>query len=212
MVLKTEVEETTGFFRGKECINENLNTWFFPRFERKTAQSSVIFFLAICQKAIYDCSGALRGKDKIWEKFSQLWHKFVAWVSILVLRVQGNIWGRKCLKNFIFSHVLVSSKLFSFLVNLFFGRVTNHAIYVSGDVFSRNDFFEGTLCLYNFFQSLNWKNLDFCQLFRHRCQNCILRAQRNIRGKTCSSKTIISTLFLIFEPHKLDSEKRMSSS
>ena len=29
------------------------------------------FFLAICQKAIYDCSGAFRGKGKNWDKFWQ---------------------------------------------------------------------------------------------------------------------------------------------
>ena len=44
MFLKTEVQVTTGFFRGKECINENFNTWFFPEFERKTAPISVNFF------------------------------------------------------------------------------------------------------------------------------------------------------------------------
>ena len=44
MVLKIEVQVTTGFFRGKECINENFNTWFSPEFERKTAPTSVNFF------------------------------------------------------------------------------------------------------------------------------------------------------------------------
>ena len=42
------------------------------------------FFLAICQKAIYDCRGAFRGNGKVWDKFWQFWHEFVAWVSILL--------------------------------------------------------------------------------------------------------------------------------
>ena len=44
MVLETEFQVTTGFFPGKECINKNFNSWFFPEFERKTAPISVNFF------------------------------------------------------------------------------------------------------------------------------------------------------------------------
>ena len=121
-------------------------------------------------------------------------------MSILVLCVQGNLWGRKCLNNIMFFHVLLSSKLFSFLVKLFFGRAANRAIYESGDVFSRNDFFEETLCLYNFFQSLSGRNLDFCQLFWQRCQNCILRS-RNSEEKRVLPKQWFQHCFWILS-HK----------
>ena len=71
MVLETEVQVTTGFFPGKECINENFNSWFFSGIWAENCSDIGEFFLAICQKAIYDCRGAFIGKRKNWDKFWQ---------------------------------------------------------------------------------------------------------------------------------------------
>ena len=71
-------------FRGKECINENLNTWFFPEFERKTAPSSVNFFWRSVKRQSMTAEELLEEKVKNEISFDSLCHKFLAWVSFLL--------------------------------------------------------------------------------------------------------------------------------
>ena len=89
MVLKTEVQVTTGFFRGKECIKENITTWFFPKFERKTAPISVNFFWRSVKRQSMTAAELLEEKVKVEINFDSLCHKFLTWVSFLLSTSPG---------------------------------------------------------------------------------------------------------------------------
>ena len=89
MLLKTEFQVITRFFRGKECINENLNTWFLPEIERKTAPSSLNFFWRSVKRQSMTAEELLEKKVKFETNFDSLCHKFLAWVSFLLSTCPG---------------------------------------------------------------------------------------------------------------------------
>ena len=89
MVLKTEVQVTTGFFPGEECNNENFNSWIFPEFERKTAPISLNFFWPSVRRQSVTAGELLEEKVKIEIKFDRLCLKFLAWVSFMLSTCPG---------------------------------------------------------------------------------------------------------------------------
>ena len=89
MVLKTEVQVTTGIFRGKECTKDNLNTWFFPKLERKTAPMSVNCFWRFLKRQSMTAEELLEEKVKVEINFDSLCHKFLTWVSFLLSTSPG---------------------------------------------------------------------------------------------------------------------------
>ena len=135
MVLKTEVQVTTGFFRGKECIKENLNTWFFPKFKRKTAPISVNFFCRSAKGQSMTAEELLEEKVKVEINFDRLCLKFLTWVSFLHSTSPGEPFEEEIVSINYFSPFFSSRKLFRFL-GKFFGKAARWAIYVTGDVFS----------------------------------------------------------------------------
>ena len=42
------------------------------------------FSVVFCQNAFYASRGAFGGLNEVWDNFWQFWHKFVAWVSIML--------------------------------------------------------------------------------------------------------------------------------
>ena len=138
-------------------MNENLNTWFFTGIWAENCSAIGDFFVAICQKAIYDCRGAFRGKDKIWDKFRQFRQKFLARVSIMLSSCPGEPSEEEKTSTILYP--------LTFFTKFSSGRVAKHAIYVTGDVFSWNAFFEKSSCLYFYFQTLSGRFLDFCRFF-----------------------------------------------
>ena len=169
MVLKTEVQVTTGFFRGKECINENLNTWFFPDFERKTAPSSVNFFWRSVKRQSMTAEELLEEKVKNEINFDNLCHKFLAWVSFLLSTCPRETFEEQNVSINYFSPTFFGEGNFSDFWGSFFGKAARSAIYVTGDVFSWNVFFGRTGCLYKYFQKLSGRLLNFCPVFWQRC-------------------------------------------
>ena len=193
------------FFQRKEWINENLNTWFFSGIWAENCSEFGEFFLAICQKAIYDCRGAFRGNGKVWDKFWQFWHEFVAWVSILLFNCP-----LEPLKKNIPQKIYILSLFNEHQTFQFFGETSFRQGCQSCNLRDRRRFlmkwffFEETLCLYNFLQSLSGRNLDFCQFFQQRCQNCILRAQRNIPWKNLFFQNNIFNIVFGFWATKIE--------
>ena len=151
MVLKTEVQVTTGFFRGKKFIHENLNTWSFPETERKTALISMIFFWRSVKRQSMTAEEVLEEKVKIEINFDSLCHKFLAWMSFFASYVsRGTFGGRNCLNKLFFSHFFSSRKLFRFL-GKFFRQGCQVSTLCDWRRFLMNRFFERTVCLYNCF-------------------------------------------------------------
>ena len=87
-----------------------------------------------------------------------------------------------------FSPTFFGEGNFSDFWGSFFGKAARSAIYVTGDVFSWNVFFERTGCFYKYFQKLSGRLLNFCPVFWQRCLNCIPCVQRNIPRKKFLSK------------------------
>ena len=140
MVLKTEVQLTTGFFRGKECIKENLNSWFFPEFERKTAPISVNFFWRSVKRQFMTAEELLEEKVKIEISFDNLCHNFLAWVSFLLSTCPGEPFEEEIVSINFFSPTFFRAGNFSDFSGSFFGKAARWAIYVTADVFSWNGF------------------------------------------------------------------------
>ena len=169
MVLKTEVQVTTGFFRGKEFINENLNTWSLPETERKTVPISVNFFWRSVKRQSMTAEEVLEEKVKIELNFDSPCHKFLTWVSFLLSYVSGGtFWGRNCLNKLFFSHFFSGGKLFRIL-GKFFRQGCQVSKLCDWRRFLMRRFFERTVCLYNYFQKLSGRLLNFCLVFWQRC-------------------------------------------
>ena len=142
---------------------------------------------------------SFRGKDKIWDKFRQFRQKFLARVSIMLSSCPREA-----------SEEEKTSTIFyplTFFTKFSSGRVAKHAIYVTGDVFSWNAFFEKSSCLYFYFQTLSGRFLDFCRFFWQGSQNCTPREQRNVPRKTYWPRRNTNSDFG-FSAKKVDSEKQ----
>ena len=80
----------------------------------------------------------------------------------------------------IYSLLFFEQGVFQIFGDSFIGSVAKHAIYVTGNVFSWNDFSRKLFVCIIFFQSLSRRFLDFCPLY---WQVCIQRVHRNIPRK-----------------------------
>ena len=140
MVLKTEVQVTTGFFRGKEFINENLNTWSLPETERKTVPISVNFFWRSVKRQSMTAEEVLEEKVKIELNFDSPCHKFLAWVSFLLSTCPGEHFEEEIVSINYFSPSFFRAGNLSQFWGSFFGKAARWAIYVTGDVFSWDGF------------------------------------------------------------------------
>ena len=136
MVLITEVQVTTGFFRGKEFINENLNTWSFLETERKTAPISVNFFWRSVKRQSVTAEELLEEKVKIEINFDSLCHKFLAWVSFLLSTFPGEPFEEEIVSINYFSPTFFRAGIFPDFWGSFIGKAARWAIFVTGDVFS----------------------------------------------------------------------------
>ena len=99
----------------------------------------------------------------------------------------GTFWGRNCLNKIFFSHFFSSRKLFRFL-GKFFRQGCKVSSLCDWRRFLMKWFFERTVCLYNCFQKLSGRFLNFCLVFWQRCSNCIPCVRRNIPRKSFLSK------------------------
>ena len=122
MVLKTEVQVTTGFFRGKKFIHENLNTWSFPETERKTALISMIFFWRSVKRQSMTAEEVLEEKVKIEINFDSLCHKFLAWMSFLLSTCPGEHLEEEIVSINYFSPTFFRAGNFSDFWGSFFGK------------------------------------------------------------------------------------------
>ena len=105
------------------------------------------------------------GLNEVWENFWQFCQKFLAWVSINLSTCPVEAFDEKNASKNFYSLSFFEQGAFQKLGDFFIGRVAKHATYVPGDVFSLNVLFENILCLYNCFQSLSGRFLDFCTFF-----------------------------------------------
>ena len=154
MFLKTEVQVTTGFFRGKECIKENLNTLFFPEFERKTAPISVNFFWRSVKRQSMTAEELLEEKVKVEINFDSLCHKFLTWVSFLLSTSPGEPFEEEIVSINYFSPTFFRAGIFSEFWGSFFSKAARWAIYVTGDVFTWNGFLRELFVYITIFK--NW--------------------------------------------------------
>ena len=187
MVLKTEVQVTTGFFRGKECIKENLNTWFFPKFKRKTAPISVNFFCRSAKGQSMTAEELLEEKVKVEINFDRLCLKFLTWVSFLHSTSPGEPFEEEIVSINYFSPFFFEQETFQISREVFRQgcQVSNLCDWRR---FLMKVFFDRTICLYNYFQKLSGRFLNFCLVFWQRCQNCIPCVWRKIPRKNFHSK------------------------
>ena len=122
MVLKTEVQVTTGFFRGKVFIHENLNTWSFPETERKTALISMTFLWRSVKRQSLTAEEVLEVKVKIEINFDSLCHKFLAWMSFLLSMCPGELFEEEIVSINYFSPTFFRAGNFSDFWGSFFGK------------------------------------------------------------------------------------------
>ena len=208
MVLKNEVQVTTGFFRGKECINENLNTWFFPEFERKTAPRSVNFFWQSVKRQSMTAGELSEEKIKIDINFDNLCHKFLTWVSFLLSTCPRELFEEENVSINCFSITFFRAGIFfDFWVNSFRQRCQTCNLCDWG-CFLMKCFFGKTCCLYDYSQKLSGRFLNFCPFFWQQWQTCIPRVRGKIPRKIFFL-TKKSYLFSDFDPQKFDSEKQL---
>ena len=124
MVLITEVQVTTGFFRGKEFINENLNTWSFLETERQTAPISVNFFWRSVKRQSVTAEELLEEKIKIEINFDSLCHKLLAWVSFLLSTFPGEPFEEAIVSINYFSPTFFEQETFQISREVFSARLS----------------------------------------------------------------------------------------
>ena len=113
---------------------------------------------------------------KFEKKNWQFWHKFVAWVSNMLFMCPGKPFHEENASTKIYSLLFFEQGVFQIFADSFIGSVAKHAIYVTGNVFSWNDFSRKLFVCIIFFQSLSRRFLDFCPFY---WQVCIQRVHRN---------------------------------
>ena len=114
----------------------------------------------------------------------------------------GIFWGRKCLNNDLFSHFFFEQGASQIFGDSFIGSVAKHAIYVTGNVFSWNDFSRKLVVCIIFFRVWAegfWIFVHFIGRFAFSVCIGIFRGKIFFQWK--------STLFSDFSTQKMDSEK-----
>ena len=209
MVLKTGVQVTTGFFRGKAFIHENLNTWSFPETVRRTALISMIFFWRSVKRQSMTAEEVLEEKVKIEINFDSLCHKFLAWM-FFAFYVSRGTFEEEIVSINSFSPTFFRAGNFSDFWGSFFGKAARQAIYVTGDIFSWIGFLRELFVYIIIFK--NWgegfwilSNFLAALLKLHSlCPEEPSAEQFSFQKK--------STLFSDFDPQKIDSEKQLGVS
>ena len=119
---KLKFKWTQDFFRGKECTKENLNTWFFPKLEGKTAPMLVNFFWRFLKRQSMTAEELLEEKVKVEINFDSLCHKFLTWVSFLLSTSPGEPFEEEIVSINYFSPTFFRAGNFSDFWGSFFGK------------------------------------------------------------------------------------------
>ena len=136
--------------------------------------------MVFCQNAFYASRGAFRGLNEVWEKFWQFWQKFLAWVSIRLSTCPQESFEEENASIMIYSLTFFRARSFSDFWRFLHRQCCQTCNLRDRKCFLMKWFFQKTSCLYNFFQSLSGRFLDFCPFY---WQVCIQRVHRNIPRK-----------------------------